>query len=264
MAFMNLQKKIYWSRYYSHEKNISEMPKTGFFGSYDIYLCDTIVKQNIPKPKTKNNTNPKICEIGSGDGKLLVKFAKMFNFIPYGIENSRDAALKSQSLGVQTIICDAFSKSIIKKYLNYFDIVFSYGFIEHILPPERAIKLHIDLAKPGGYVIIQIPRFKGFNWWRIKFFRPDLIKAHNMNIMEAKTLNRLCTEQGLKKVFCGNYGTFRIRIPMDKRDYKFYLLKILYLVEYLLNPILYRIFRDKGFETNFFSPAVMFIGRKKK
>lgn len=264
MALTNLQKEKYWNRYYSYEKKISERPKTGFFGSYDIFLCDSIVQQNIPKPKTKDNTNPKICEIGSGDGKLLVKFARMFDSVPYGIEYAREAALKSQSIGVQTIIKDAFSKEVTKKYRNYFDIVFSYGFIEHILPTENAIKLHIDLVKPGGYVIIQIPRFKGFNWWRIKFFRPDFITVHNMDIMEARILNKLCTDQGLEKIYCKNYGTFRIRIPMDKKDNKYYILKALCLVEYFLNPILHYIFGDKGFETTLFSPAVMFIGRKKK
>ena len=55
--------------------------------------------------------------------------------------------------------------AITQKIKNYFDIVLSYGFIEHILPPEKAIQLHLDLVKKGGYIVIQLPRFKGYNYW---------------------------------------------------------------------------------------------------
>ena len=131
------------------------------------------MQNNIHISTSLNHGISKICEIGSGDGKLLVKLAKMFNANPYGIEYSREAAIKSKNLGVTAIIKDVFSPDVLKKYKNYFNIVFSYGFIEHIMPPSKAIKLHVDLTKPGGYVVIQIPRFKGFNRWRINFL--DLI-----------------------------------------------------------------------------------------
>jgi len=258
----NLHKTDYWNNYYSSEELIHVKLKAGLFTSYDIFLCDNILQKYIPKYRGKLKNQPKICEIGSGDGKLLKKLATMCGAKPYGIEYSKSAAEISKKNGITTIVSDAFDKNIIKKYKNKFDIVFSYGFVEHIIPPEKAIKLHLELTKPGGYFVVQIPRFKGFNFWRIKFFRPDLIPGHNLTIMNEDKLEKICKINGVQKIFCSNYGTYKLRIPMDKKNYKYYLLKFLCNIEYLLNPLSRLLFGNNGYETKFFSPAVIFIGRK--
>lgn len=262
MNIKNLHVLRYWSKYYTANKTVAIKQNVGLFTSYDIYLCDEILKKYLPNFSNAKKKTHTMCEIGSGEGKLLVKFARMFHCIPYGIEYAKDVAVKSKKLGVHTIIGNAFSSSLTKRYHNFFDIVFSYGFIEHILPPTKAVQLHVDLVKSGGYFVIQIPRFVGFNWWRIKFFRPDLIAGHNMTIMESEILEKLCSNPKIQKIYCGNYGTYKLRIPIGVYTPKYYLLNVICLVEYILNPILRLLFGAKGFETKFFSPAVMFIGKK--
>ncbi len=208
--------------------------------------------------------NAKICEIGSGDGRLLKKFSVLLGCKPYGVEYSKEAAKEAASNGVKTIVKDAFDRDFLKKYKNYFDVVFSYGFIEHIIPPEKAVKIHFDILKPGGYVIIQIPRFKGFNFLKLKYLRPDFIPLHNLNIMNQDALEAVCKSPEIEKLYCKNYGTLKFRFPMDRKNIRYFLLKVLCLLEYVTNPLLRIIFGDKGFETYFFSPATMFIGRKKQ
>ncbi len=204
----------------------------------------------------------KVCEIGSGDGKLVRKISDNFNYQPYGIEYGKEPAAQAQKIGVDTIIGDAFDENLLSKYKEYFDVVYSYGFIEHIMPPEKAIDIHLQLLKKGGYFFIQIPRFKGFNYFRAKVFRPDILPLHNLEIMEQEILESLCKRENIEKLFCKNYGTFKLRIPMDRKNTKWYLLKIICSLDYVLNPICRLIFRDKGFETRLFSPCVIFIGRK--
>jgi hypothetical protein len=80
--------------------------------------------------------------------------------------------------------------------------------------------------------------------------------------MNKEKLEKACRDTRIKKLFCKNYGTFKFRFPMEKKNLKFYLLKTLCYLEYLLNPTFRILFGDRGFETNFFSPAVMFIGKK--
>ena len=265
MPIKNLHKKKYWDGYYSGEKLIKEKAKVGLFSSYDIYLCDTIIQKNIPHNNNSTKDKKKICEIGSGDGKLLKKIADLLNFSPYGIEYSKEGAKQASKRGIKTIIGDAFDQKIQKKYKNYFDLVFSYGFVEHIMPVEKAIKLHINYVKPGGYFIVQIPRFKKFNYLRVKFFMPELIPAHNLTIMEKEVLEKLCKMKNVKKIYSGNYGSYKLRLPMvNTKNTKYYLLKMLCSLEYLLNPLCRILFKDQGFETKMFSPAVMFIGKKTK
>lgn len=265
MEIKNLHKKKYWDGYYAGEKLIKVKTKAGLFSSYDIYLCDTIIQKNIPHNNDLKKGGEKICEIGSGDGKLVKKLADLLNFAPYGIEYSKEGANQAKKLGVKTIVGDAFDEKIQKKYRNYFDLVFSYGFVEHIMPVEKAIRLHMKYVKPGGYFIVQIPRFKKFNYLRVKFFMPELIPAHNLTIMEEEVLGKLCNMKNVEKIYCSNYGTYKLRLPMlDTRNTKYYLLKVLCSFENILNPVCRILFGDAGFETRLFSPAVMFIGKKIK
>ena len=252
-----------WDDYYITEKNIHIPPKKGFFVSYDIFLCDSILESYLPKHKNGLENAPKICEIGCGDGKLVSKLAKKFGYKPFGIEYSKPAINQAKKLGVNIIEGNVFDKALLDKYSNFFDIVYSYGFIEHIKPPEKVVDTHLSLLKPGGYFFIQMPRLKGFNYQRIKFFRPDLLSLHNLEIMEAEKLRALCKRSNVKELFCRNYGTFKLRVPMNRKNSKYYLLKFACLSEYILNPIFRLLFDRRGFETKLFSPAVIFIGKKK-
>lgn len=260
MKVANKYKRLVWEDYYLKERKIHIKPKAGLFTSYDVYLCDKIIQKYIPKFREKN---PKICEIGSGDGKLLRKFAEMLGCRPYGVEYSKEAVKRSSDSGVKIIVKDVFDKAFLRKYKNHFDVVFSYGFVEHILPPEKAVKVHYQILKPGGYVIIQIPRFKGFNLLKAKILRPEIIPLHNLTIMNEDLLEKVCRSPDMEKLFCKNYGTFKFRFPMDRKNIRYYLLQMICLFEYVTNPLLRILFGDKGFETYLFSPAAMFIGRKK-
>lgn len=262
MDIKNLHELQDWENYYSDNIPLQTKINAGVFTSYDIYLCDSLINKYIPKYRGSKKTQPTICEIGSGDGKLVKKFAGIIGYKPYGIEYSKEAAKISKKNGIDVFAGDAFDKKVVNKFRNHFDTIFSYGFVEHIIPPEKAIKLHLDLIKTGGYFIVQIPRLKGFNLLRFKFFRPDLLKNHNLNIMNADVLKKLCSLPNVKKIYCGNYGTFKLRLPMDRKNFKYHLLKCICNLDYILNPMFRLLFGNKGFETSFFSPSVMFIGQK--
>lgn len=250
-----------WDEYYEKERKIHIKPKGGFFTSYDIFLCDSILARYLPF-NNGNKKDIKICEIGSGDGKLVKKIANNFNYEPFGIEHSSEAINQAEKTGVKSIEGDAFDKDLLEKYKEHFDVVYSYGFAEHILPPEKAVEIHLQLLKRGGYFFIQIPRFKGFNYLKANLFRPDFMSLHNLNLMEDNALEFACMQRGVQKLFCSNYGTFKLRIPLAKKNIRWYALKTICGLEYFLNPICRLIFKDRGFETKLFSPCVMFIGRK--
>jgi len=252
-----------WDYYYHTEKKMHIKSGSGFFIPYDIFLCDAILNKYLPKYNIISGDNmPKVCEIGCGDGKLVKKISHRFGYKPFGIEYSSIAANAARQIGVTVIEGDAFSMDIQNRYREYFDIIYSYGFIEHINPVEKAIDIHLSLLKPGGYFFIQIPRIKGFNYWKFKFFRPDLISLHNLDIMEDTKLAALCNRPNVEKLFCRNYGTFKLRVPMDKKTFKYYLLTCLCFGESLSSPLFRLFFRDHGFETKFFSPSIIFIGKK--
>ena len=80
--------------------------------------------------------------------------------------------------------------------------------------------------------------------------------------MEEEILESLCLQHGVEKLFCKNYGTFKLRLPIAKKNISWYILKTICMLEYVLNPAFRLIFKDKGFETKLFSPCAIFIGKK--
>ena len=249
-----------WEDYYKKEKKMHVSPRVGFFQAYDLYLCDSIFDKYLPYNQG-NKENMKICEIGFGDGKLLKKIADRFNYEPWGIEYSKEAVQMAEK-NVHGVLGDIFDENLANQYKEKFDVVFSYGFIEHIIPPEKAVQAHAKLLKKGGILVLQIPRFKKFNWLKAKIFRPDLLPLHNLAIMEQEVLQELGKKEGLKEIFCSNYGTLRLRLSMSKKDGWYYTLKLICLLEYFFNPLLRFVFGKRGLEPRLFSPAVMYIGKK--
>jgi hypothetical protein len=96
-----------WDDFYSGERKIHIQPKTGIFASYDLYLCDEILKEHLPK-SSANGEKLTICEIGSGDGKLLKKISNMFGYEPTGLEYAQEGVNQGLANGVNTVLCDAF------------------------------------------------------------------------------------------------------------------------------------------------------------
>lgn len=249
-----------WEEYYAEERKIHIKPKDGFFTSYDIFLCDHILNKYLPF--SNHEKKLKICEIGCGDGKLLKKIADHFDYEPFGIDSSLYAVKQAKEKGIRVLWGDVFDKNFSEKYKEYFDIVYSYGFIEHITPPEKVVEVHLDILKEDGYFFIQIPRLKRFNYLKAKIFRPDILPLHNFKIMEYEALRFLCKRKNVEELFCKNYGTIKLRVPMFQKNIRWYILKAICTLEYLLNPICRLIFKERGFETKLFSPCVIFIGRK--
>lgn len=252
-----------WDQYYAGERRIHIKPKSGLFASYDIFLCDRILDQYLPVNRG-SRAKLKICEIGCGDGKLLKKIAANFNYEPFGIDYSKEAIKQTKKIGIKTIQGNIFNKDLLERYKERFDIVYSYGFVEHITPPQEAVKAHLHLLKEGGYFFIQIPRLKGFNYLKAKIFRPDILPLHNLKIMEQNALKSVCEMEGIEELFCKNYGTFKLRIPLEQKGGRWYILKAICALEYFLNPLCRLALGEKGFETKWFSPGVIFIGRKMK
>lgn len=254
----NRYKQEEWDDYYEREKKLHIRAKQyGWFKSYDIYLFQQILKRYFPYDLSR-----RIVEIGSGDGKLLKEIASLIGGNITGLEYSEPAAHMAEANGVPTIVADAFSEEMRNKYRESFDLVYSYGFVEHIIPPRKAIEAHLDLVKRGGYFFVQIPRLRKFNWLRFKIFRPALLEYHNLALMESEVLERECMVEGVEKIFCGAYGTFKLRLPMDQKNVRYYILKAICLLDYVLNPLMRVLFHNRGFETRLFSSALIFIGRK--
>ncbi len=127
-------------------------------------------------------------EIGCNPGGILASFGKRFGYELNGVDFIADpvdieAYLKSLGLRVGSIErADALTWEPSRK----FDVVGSFGFIEHF---ENALEIadrHFRLVKPGGHVTITMPNFARGQWILHRIFDAAQLAVHNTKIMNLR------------------------------------------------------------------------------
>jgi len=97
---------------------------------------------------------------------------------------------------IQCIESDFFVLSPDKKY----DVVFSFGFIEHFEDTGDVIGRHVDLLSEKGQLLILIPNLLGLNGKLQQRFDRENLAAHNLQSMEISYLKEIMQKFGLRDV----------------------------------------------------------------
>jgi len=85
-----------------------------------------------------------------------------------------------------------------------FDMVMSFGLIEHFDDPVPIIANHARLCAPGGRVAVTVPNFATpVNRFLMKHVDPVGYKGHNLTIMNLDALQSAFEEAGLRNVKVG-------------------------------------------------------------
>ena len=234
-------------------------------GYSDYLLWDVIFPQHFHSMK-----GAKAVEIGSAPGEFLVKFSEKYGCIPYGIEYSdigvkvNRATFERHGFNPDNVIhTDFFDDAFRKRYFEYFDVVFSKGFIEHFTDMQPLIDRHIDLLKPGGYLLVEIPNMRGLNYPLARFFDKGAIPRHNLEIMRKDAFRKLFDRKDLEQIACGYYGTFSFYLfTADESKLAKYSLKACHKIQPALNLAFRTLLENKRAESALFSPFLQYIGRK--
>lgn len=92
-----------------------------------------------------------------------------------------------------------------------FDIVCSFGFIEHFKNWEKVIEKHMELVNDGGYLIVEVPNYRGF-FQRIPrlIFDYKNYRLHNINAMSPKKWEKNAKANNFKTLSIDYFGGYRI------------------------------------------------------
>ena len=136
----------------------------------------------------------KYIEIGCAPGKLLSWVAAKLHAEVSGLDYSEEGIkscqqlFKALDLPVKLYQEDLFDNSLPKQS---FDIVTSFGVIEHFEDPREAIEKHLELLKPGGVAIISIPNYSGIICSLQRWVDAKSLELHNLEIMNPVNLANL-------------------------------------------------------------------------
>lgn len=206
---MELTEVKFWDDYWAKTK----LPVTidpDF--SFDRCLAQTL-KKNLP------DISGEVLEVGCAPGKWLAFMAKEFGLKPSGIEYSEagmNATMRNfQLLGLEPGFIRAGDFFQIKPD-RQFDVVMSFGFIEHFTEADGVVELHLQWLKPGGILILGVPNFCGINSFLQRILDKGLLDKHNLNIMNLDYFANLTIRFNLESIFLNYIGSFEPALPISK------------------------------------------------
>src|SRR5215469_880623 len=125
-----------------------------------------------------------VVELGGALSNRLLAMAKWRNANVTAIDYSRTGLARSKKMfhnngcDIQLICGDFFDRSLTT---THFDLVTHWGVLEHQIDPRPLIERSLELAKPGGYVILTMPQMLGPGAWLWRRWSPESWKVHALH-----------------------------------------------------------------------------------
>ncbi len=153
----------------------------------DVRNITDLLRRHV-KPKSS------YIEIGCAPGKYLAWVADQCQARTSGLDYSETGIrnchvlFQAMKLDIGLHQGDFFNNTLPK---NSFDVVTSFGFIEHFDDPTDAVTKHIELLSPGGVALIAVPNYGGVYGSLQARVDPENLGLHNTSIMNVRSLMAL-------------------------------------------------------------------------
>jgi len=156
------------------------------------WLVSTRNVQNLLRGRVR--PGDRVIEIGCAPGKLLSWVAAELGANVSGLDYSeRGLATARRLFAALKLEADFRCEDL--RQASYpprsFDWVVSYGVIEHFQDPRDVVRAHLDLAKDGGTALMTVPNYRGVYGALQRYFDPDNLLDHNLDIMTPEALSAL-------------------------------------------------------------------------
>jgi SAM-dependent methyltransferase len=101
-----------------------------------------------------------------------------------------------------------------------YEIVCSFGFIEHFSNWEDGVARHLEWVAPGGLLIITSPNFNGvLQKYFHRLFDKINFQRHYLPAMDPFKWRTIVEKMGFSVEFCGYFGRFDMWAAYQKRSF---------------------------------------------
>jgi len=158
---------------------------------------DNDLKTILPKSSSKS-----CIELGALPGGFLTYFYKEFGYSITGLDFAEntdaffDTMKKNHIDKYNFIKADIISYKPEKKY----DIVTSFGFIEHFDDIDLILSKHEQLMQPGGYLVLTVPNFRNIQYIYHLIFDRKNLAIHNTATMKISSMKKRFSRLGLEEL----------------------------------------------------------------
>lgn len=148
-------------------------------GSYFWQRIDRALAQSF---SGEESTVRSLIEIGAGASEWLPYLSKRFGFEVAGLDYSEVGCQRARDIlaGTSTsgVIYQADMFAPPTNLLGKFDVVVSFGLVEHFSDTASAVRACADYAKPGGLIVTLIPNMKGLHGGLYRVFDRKVFDTH--------------------------------------------------------------------------------------
>jgi 2-polyprenyl-3-methyl-5-hydroxy-6-metoxy-1,4-benzoquinol methylase len=210
MEELKTAEKLSSQEYWDHVLEDAKLPRVNTGRSYHYRVTMDFIDAYI-----RNQAYTSFFEVGCGSSGWLPYFAQEYGLKVSGIDYSvvgcrlAEENLRLLDIPYGEILCkDIFEVDCTsgKKY----DVVFSYGVIEHFENPEDIIGIFSSFLNPGGIMITLVPNLNGCMGWLSRRFVPDIYKMHR--VISKQQLKGYHESNALKDLRTNYAGTFTFAV----------------------------------------------------
>jgi len=249
MSENKLTDNVFWKDFWESKKDLIFKVQANY--TFNRQLSRLIKDRNI---KT-------VIELGGFPGYYSIFLKKYFDLKttlfdyyihPEIIQNllvSNDLTIDD----IKIIEADLFTYQPKEKY----DLVASFGLIEHFLDTKEIIKKHLNFLNEDGTLFITLPNFKGLNGWVQKTFDRYNYDKHFIACMDIEFLTKTANDLGLKDIrvyYDGGFSTW-----LENKESKSFGVKLAVKMIWYFGKLITKIGR---FESKIFSPYIVLEAKK--
>lgn len=160
-------------------------------------------------------------EVGCFPGRYLAVFGNL-GYLVNGIDRTQRVEkdlpdfLRAKGCRTGEFVRGDF---LTHNFAAQYDLVASFGFIEHFSEWESVLLKQAALVKPGGRLMVTTPNFRGAGQRLLHtLVDRDNLHRHNRDAMQTNNWKLLIEAAGFEVPFCGCFGGFEFWVDQQARN----------------------------------------------
>lgn len=208
------QHRLSSAEYWDSVLRSAQLPRINPYKHYHVTMdfLDPILKKEAMKS---------FMEVGAGSSGWLPYFAKKYGYKVSGLDYSEvgckiaEENLRLLKIDYDEMLCqDLFNWSSDKRY----DIIFSYGVIEHFENPAEVIRIFHTHLNENGIIITLVPNLNGLMGYLSRKFVPEIFSMHK--VIKLEELEQFHVQNGFRNIRTDYAGRIMLAaIPWVRSDH---------------------------------------------